>query len=250
MCRCQIHHVCYNTSIQCFHSLNQREKYVPHQGANEPFTNQSDLRHIYTWRFFINSSNWKSDSNYPFMSPTLKENTNYLEICLQMLISWHLAILERTIYCFLHWLDETIFVSQYVFEGNIFWGRFPFHPVGVMWLTVSREHFRCLHWCKKPGQNEVTTQQGNSRKPNLSVWRDGLCMSGNDNDLLWREETKALYLHLSWLCSNKPNVTINQTCRAFKIEDNLFFQASQLWGLLRWPHTVTLRIKLSLNVLF
>lgn len=57
----------------------------------------------------------------------------------------------------------------------------------------------------------------------------------------------------SKLTVNKPTGTINYTCGAFsvyKFENNLTFQASQMWGLSRWHHTVTLQIKLSLNVLY
>lgn len=35
------------------------------------------------------------------------------------------------------------------FEGNISWQRFPFSPVGVMWLTESAVQLCCTHGCEK-----------------------------------------------------------------------------------------------------
>ena len=71
------------------------------------------------------------------------------------------------------------------FEGNISWQRFPFSPVGVMWLTESVVQLCYTHGCEKYSTlgnwNKNTTMQrgGNIRKPNLVVWFDGSCSSGN-----------------------------------------------------------------------
>lgn len=108
-----------------------------------------------------------------------------------------------------------------MFSKGTFSGR-DFHFslwVWCDWQGAQSPSVACTDVKKKKksqlGQSLTTTQWGNSQKPNLSVWCDGLCISSNfhisyntnkwirDNDLIWRENTKTLYLHLNWLWTNQ-----------------------------------------------
>lgn len=217
--------------------LIKEKKYVPDLGANEPFTNHSDHGHNFTPRKRFQVKVWPKLCDTP---------QDYFKIFLQMVhflpicCSWNNSLLSL-----LHWLGETIFVRQYVFKGNIFWWRFPFQPVGVIWLTVSRQPTLMY---KKPNFGEKSNNIiGELPKAKPQCWTWWIMH-------LWQWQWPSLKGDGGLISPSKLTVTpTNQMWQSTKNEAIL---SAQIWKqfvlpsfsyMRRWHHTVTLWIKLSLT---